>query len=268
MSQSGKLRIGTPNPEIETLTASVGGVVGPDAAFNLDLLGGANITTTGNPAGNSITFAVDDPPAFTGITLTGFTPTEVVFIGAASELVTSANLTFVDGTSTLTITNGGIADLITMTDAGGTIDVQINTSGDTFYNGGDFGIGLTNPTAKLEVTGDICHTPSATQTIVAGTGITTAMLDANAIIRIDGTGGVTITATPNIADGIDGQIVTFQGTDDVNTVTFQSVSSLANSGLWLAGGANFTLGQGDILQLTYDAGDDLWYEITRSNNQA
>lgn len=56
MSQAGKLRDGTILDDIETLTGDVGAAVGPDAAFNIDLLGGANITTTGTP--NTITIDV------------------------------------------------------------------------------------------------------------------------------------------------------------------------------------------------------------------
>lgn len=55
MSQAGRLRDGTVLPDIETLTADAGGAVGPDAAFNIDILGGAGIATTGNPGANTIT---------------------------------------------------------------------------------------------------------------------------------------------------------------------------------------------------------------------
>jgi len=93
------------------------------------------------------------------------------------------------------------------------------------------------------------------------------MIDANTIIRVQGSGGaVTITATPSIADGVDGQIVIFQGDSDANSVTFQDNSVLANSDLHLQGNANMTLGLYDTLTLTYDAGADVWLELSRSNN--
>jgi hypothetical protein len=108
--------------------------------------------------------------------------------------------------------------------------------------------------------GGVAYTPSADSSIVAGTGITAKMLFR--ILRVAGSGGaVDISANPQIADGIDGQIIMIQGTSDVNTVQFDD-----GTGLALSGGVSFTMGQGDILQLMYDSGDDIWYEISRSDN--
>ena len=55
MSQYQKFVDGTVKSDIETLTGDVGAAVGPDGAFNIDIIGGAGITTTGVPASNSIT---------------------------------------------------------------------------------------------------------------------------------------------------------------------------------------------------------------------
>lgn len=54
MSQYQKLQDGTVAPAIETLTGNAGGAISPDAAFNINLLGGNNITSTG--VANTITF--------------------------------------------------------------------------------------------------------------------------------------------------------------------------------------------------------------------
>ena len=56
MSQAGRYSDDSYLPDIETLTGDAGGAIGPDGAFNVDLLGGANITATGTP--NTITFDV------------------------------------------------------------------------------------------------------------------------------------------------------------------------------------------------------------------
>lgn len=111
-------------------------------------------------------------------------------------------------------------------------------------------------------------TPSATQSIVAGTGITSAMINANSLIRIQGSGGaVTVTATPAVAAGIDGRIVILHGDSDANTVQLDDdLTPPGGSTLKLNGGANVVLGKGDILALVYDAGDSKWYELFRSNN--
>jgi len=106
--------------------------------------------------------------------------------------------------------------------------------------------------------------PSTTQVLVAGTGLTVS----KSLMRIDSgaAGAVTMTATPTIVDGTDGTCVIIQGDDDTNTVKFQDESNLANSGLQLSGGTDFTFGKGDTLEVCYDLGDDNWYEISRSDN--
>jgi len=108
-------------------------------------------------------------------------------------------------------------------------------------------------------------TPSSTTDIVAGTGITVT----NATMRVQGSGGaVTVTATPSIATtGLqDGQIVIIQGDSDTNTLKLQDEAQLASSGLALTAGTDFTLGKGDTLTLTWDAGDSKFYELSRSDN--
>lgn len=106
---------------------------------------------------------------------------------------------------------------------------------------------------------------TSVQSIVAGTGISAAMIAP--IIRVQGDGGaVTISATPNIVAGEDSQIIIIQGYNDTNTVTFQDEGTLPSSALKLNGAANCVLGLGDILVLLYDGGDNKYYEITRSNN--
>ncbi len=125
------------------------------------------------------------------------------------------------------------------------------------------GIKTDTPDTTLELSGTLSFSPSNTQSITAAGGITTT----KSITRVQGSGGaITVTATPNIVDGADGQIVIYQGDNDTNTLTLQDESNLTGSGLELSGGVNFTLGKGDILQLVYDAGDDKWYEISRSDN--
>lgn len=54
MSQAGMLELGA-RQDVETLTGDVGGAVSPDASGNITLVGGTNVTTTGNPGANTIT---------------------------------------------------------------------------------------------------------------------------------------------------------------------------------------------------------------------
>lgn len=57
---------GTVLPDIETITGDVGGAVGPDGAFNIDILGGTNMGTVGAPGANSITINLNDSVSLAG----------------------------------------------------------------------------------------------------------------------------------------------------------------------------------------------------------
>lgn len=59
MSQIQKLFDGSASGDVETLTGDVGGAVGVDAAFNINLLTGDGLTSTGNSVTNTITFTLD-----------------------------------------------------------------------------------------------------------------------------------------------------------------------------------------------------------------
>jgi len=113
--------------------------------------------------------------------------------------------------------------------------------------------------------GALVLSPTATQNIVAATGLTAAMI-ANKITRIQGdAGAVTVSATPSIVAGTDGQIIILQGDSDTNTVTLNDEATTPGSTLELTADQNMSLSKGYILVLVYDAGDAKWYEITRSN---
>lgn len=103
------------------------------------------------------------------------------------------------------------------------------------------------------------YEPSSTDNIVAGTGLDPY----ETLMRVQGSGGaVNITAVPQITDGYsNGQMLIIEGLSDTNTVTFDD-----GDGLQLAGGTSAVLGQGDILQLIYNSGRDVWIEISRSDN--
>ena len=117
-------------------------------------------------------------------------------------------------------------------------------------------------TGALRTSAEVVYTPSAINDITAGTGITSAMLSKKIIlIRGSGAPPVTVSADPPIADGTDGQVIILRGTDETNTVTFNSGSSLK-----LSGGYSFTLGNHDTLMLSYDSVEDLWFELSRSDN--
>ncbi len=69
MSQAGKLRDGTVLADVETLTGDTGGAVGPDGAFNINILGGTGIDVDGTPGTNTLTVSQDDKVIGTGQTV-------------------------------------------------------------------------------------------------------------------------------------------------------------------------------------------------------
>lgn len=88
MSQAGRLNnSGTILPDIETLTADSGGAVSPDAAYNINILGGTGITTSGNPATNTITINADTKLQGTGQTVGAVTADIITFgLGAVAAV--------------------------------------------------------------------------------------------------------------------------------------------------------------------------------------
>ena len=69
MSQIAKLFDGTVKKDIETITGDVGGAVGADAAFNINLLSDNFLTVTGVPGTNTLTISVDGAVLGTGQTI-------------------------------------------------------------------------------------------------------------------------------------------------------------------------------------------------------
>lgn len=118
-------------------------------------------------------------------------------------------------------------------------------------------------TGTNEVKAQFYLEASTLQTLLAASPVTPNA----AKLRVIGSpAAVTLTAVPTISTPAhDGQILIIQGTDDTNTVTFQSEVSLAGSKLKL-GASTRVLGKGDILQLTWDSTDGFWYEISFTNN--
>lgn len=106
------------------------------------------------------------------------------------------------------------------------------------------------------ITGDFIATPPRnTGTVVAGTGITSAMLSDYMIFTT--AAAIDITANPQIAAGKTGQKITIIGSSDTNTLTLDDGTGLVLSGQWVGG-------LGDTITLIYVM--NLWVELGRSNN--
>lgn len=81
----------------------------------------------------------------------------------------------------------------------------------------------------------------------------------------DGT-AVTLTSTPNIPPGANGQMLIIIGNSVANTVTLQDETHLVGSGLALNINSNRTIGDRDVLTLIYSTRNSAWQEVSFSEN--
>jgi hypothetical protein len=86
LSQSGILsEDSTPARDVEFITGDTGGAVGPDALHNINLVGGANVTTTGTPGTNTIRIDIGGGYEGTGQTIGAVTDDLItIALGAAA----------------------------------------------------------------------------------------------------------------------------------------------------------------------------------------
>ncbi len=206
------------------------------------------LATTASPTFNDLT--ISSPSAIYGLSHDSFAD----FVAGEHVLHSGVDITAGDGltgggdiSATRTLTLGTPTALTpSTTDA-------VTTSSHSHSVGG-----------FVVTDGVFVQTPSSDQALLAGTTLTVT----DALMRVAGSGGaVTITAVPSVSNPTaDGSRVLIVGTDDTNTVTFQDESDLSGSDLELSNNQSFTLGKGDSLELTWDAGDDAYYEISRSDN--
>jgi hypothetical protein len=123
--------------------------------------------------------------------------------------------------------------------------------------------------SRLDTTGQWIRTPAnfggsapRTQTLAAASNIVAEA----SCVRVVGSGGsATLSSTPMIADGDDGEELTIEGTHDTNTIVLSDAGTVANSNLAL-GSTTRTLGAGDILKLKFNSTLSTWQEVSFVNN--
>ncbi len=221
------------------------------AQFNGSVLipggAGVNKVLTSDANGSASWQDVSSLPSGDSATIDGLDSTQFLR-SDASDSYTSGTLTFDAGTIVdINSTTVSIADINISLDGASTTFTQttgaiqmIPASGSTFA-----------------VNGSLTLVPSSIALISAGSSIPVA----NSIVKIAGNGGaVNIDYDPQITDGVHGQIIILRGTSNTNTVTLEELNGLA-----LTDGLSFVLGNKDTMSLMYDAGDDQWIEISRSD---
>lgn len=167
MSQSGSFGGGgTPLPDIETLTADIGGAVGPDAAFNIDLLGGTGCTTTGTPVANQIVFDV------TGGGITWSRPAGAAVAAAVDNGYVSVNAGLVTVTLPVTAALGTVIEIMGEGAGGWVIaqnagqSIQFGNLSTTVGAGGS--LASTNQWDTVKI---ICRVADTTWSVVSNVGV-------------------------------------------------------------------------------------------------
>ena len=136
--------------------------------------------------------------------------------------------------------------------AAGTLTVEGNTT-----LGDAIGTDTVTVDAAATFNGKIIMTPSGVLELTAAGGINTTHLERSYLKVRSNSGDVTITAEPQIADGVAGQMITLQGTDNTNTVRFQN-----GNGIVMASGIDFTIKEGHLIQFIFDGTN--WRETFRT----
>lgn len=158
----------------------------------------------------------------------------------------------VAGGGELALISGGVNEVF-LTASGGGVDNFIN-------NGLDLGIGLTSPSAKLHVIGDVIVDSIfsiPTKSLTLGVAATTFIVQGNKM-EITGDGGANTIAT--ITGGIDGMTLTLTFVDALVTITDNNTST-ANT---INTSTSFTSTANDIMILEFKSGS--WREASRSVN--
>jgi hypothetical protein len=161
--------------------------------------------------------------------------------------------------SAVAITGGTATGITNLGASGGTLSgmTSVGTAALPVTGAASF-----SATSTVTMAGKWILTPLALQTVGAGDTIQT---DA-AKIRVAGSGGaVTMTSTPTLEAGTEGQMLLILGTHATNTVTLQADSSVAGTKLML-GATTRALGLGDQILLSWDATIAMWCEVSFVNN--
>ena len=167
MSQIQKLFDGTVKPDIETITGNSGGAVGPNGAFNINIVGGTGITVTGNPATNTLTITQAEELHGSGTT-----------IGAVTSDLITIPLGAVPGVSTFDIRVAAF-DATTPLGVGYTLVGAVRTTG---------AAAVLIPGQSLDQFEEIALVGATAAIVVAGN---------NAIIRATGVAGITLNWVAN-----------------------------------------------------------------------
>lgn len=201
MSQEGALHLGgSGGPVVETLTGNSGGPVGPDAAFNIDILGNTStgITVVGNAGTHTLTIVAAQATTTQLGTIELATNAQAIAGSDPNNAITSASLAAKLGTQTahgLPI-GEGTSSAFTWTAAPTNGQILIGFSGadpvlNTITAGAGIGISNGSGTITISNTGG----SGFTYTLVNSTPYIVSPTDQ--YLGVDSSGGVITVELPN-----------------------------------------------------------------------
>lgn len=165
----------------------------------------------------------------------------------------SPNVTSNGAVATTIATRRGFwAEDVSKTGAGAAVGTNVGVEIDAFTSG-TTNIGLRNADSTV-------LTPTA-QAIGADTD---TIAPAASIVALSNTSGANrnLTSNPQVADGVDGQVLTLIAVSATNTIQLDD-----GNGLQLAGGTSFVMGTNDAITLAYSSTINDWVEVGfRSDN--
>ncbi|MCE2928307.1 MAG: hypothetical protein LW817_01595 [Candidatus Caenarcaniphilales bacterium] len=261
---TGNVGIGTSNPSSKldvngktttvnfkmTTGATTGYLLQSDATGNATWVNPTSITSNA-AAGNNTEIQFNSSGAFAASPNLTWDGTRLYGLGisAGAGTVSSPSYSFAGDTDTgfyrPVANNFGFV-------VGGQEAIRINSSAQV-------GFGKLNPQATADVNGSLALKSSGIQTMFAATTLSPS----KSIMKVaSNSGAVNLSSNPQVSlTGIaDGQLLIIKGTSNANTVRFND-----GAGLSLKDNTFVVLGNKDTLVLMYDAGDNEWLEVMRSD---
>ncbi len=278
MSQAGALGDGgTVLPDIETLTGNAGGAVGPDGAFNIDILGenAQGINIVGTPGSNLLTVSgINSTTAQIGVVELA-TNAETIAGADTIRAITAAGLGAKLGTQTISglPIGQGSGSAISWTAPLTNGQILIGSTGvDPVLNTITAGTGITVTNGAGTITVSTTSTPI---TITCGTGTTINAGTADLVtLALGGSAAffalrVIIGGKAATADGTGGQIVASVRTDGAVATIIETPDLICNSDLAIAA-SSFTViasGNNAIVRATGALGSTIsWSACVESIN--
>ena len=242
MSQEGALHFGgSGGPVVETLTGNSGGPVGPDATFNIDILGNTStgITVVGNAGTHTLTIVAAQATTTQLGTIELATNAQAIAGSDPNNAITSASLSAKLGTQTahgLPI-GEGTSSAFTWTAAPTNGQILIGFSGaDPVLNTITAGTGITIVNAPGSIT--ISNTGIVTYAYTAVNTTPYVVLPGDQYISVDTTGGAITIELPNAP--VTGRLFVIKdrlGTSAANPITVTTVGGV----VLIDGAATYTI---------------------------